>query len=158
MVNVLRSTSCIVLVLALSLVGSGCSGPVEGIDTPMTINGVEFKIVKAAYIKNPPVKFGEMDEVFKVNMVTTSGTGNPGEWDIWLTNSGGGTFKQGMSSAPSHPGVEPHQQYIWAFGVPRDSDSFTLHLPEDKTIVLDALIKAPPPTAKEKILTPDEEA
>ena len=124
-----------------------------------TVFGSDFGAnQQASYHKNATIKLGGMDEVFTVIMVVTSGTGKPQEWDVWLTNSRGGTFKPGMTSAPSHPGAEPPQEYRWSFGVPGDSDSFTLHLPEDKTIVLDALIKAPPPTAKEKILTPDEEA
>ena len=148
-----KSSTCLLFVLVLSLVGPGCSGPVEGIDTPMIVNGVEFRLVRASYNKNTNIKLGGMDEVFSVYMVVTSGTGNPSEWDIRLTNSKGSTFKPGVTSAPTHPGAEPHQEYRWSFGVPGDSDSFTLHLPENKTIVLDAPIKATPPAEKEKITT-----
>ena len=148
--------ACFLFVLALTLVGSGCSGPVAGIDTPIIVNDVEFKVVSAGYNERI-VSIGGMNKALVVRIEVISGAGNPIEWDIWLTNSKGGMFKPGFTSAPSHPGAEQHQEYLWGFGVSGDSDSFTLHLPEDKTIALDSLINAKAQAVTEQVSAEPEE-
>jgi len=127
---------CLVFALVLNLAGAGCSGPVAGIDDPIGVKSTEIQVVKAAFNENI-ASTGGMNKVVLVTIQVISGSQNPMDWDVWLTNQKGEKFTPGIKMGP-WPG-EQYLEYTWNFGVSEDSSSFTLHLPDDTTIALDSI-------------------
>jgi len=129
---------CIVTTLLLAAL-SGCSGPTAGIDSPITVSDTEFQVFYADFNKRI-ASIGEFDKVLLVKAEVLSGDADPLGWEVWITDENGRKFHPGIKMWPGTAGPNDNPTIVWNFGVSKDSKSFTLHLPGDKTIVLDSLI------------------
>jgi hypothetical protein len=147
-------TLCVPIIISI-LLAQGCGpGEIAGIDSPLTIGKARLYIMDAWV--NPNVSIGGSGNktimVQLININTESA--GFGSWDIWLTDENDARFDPGLvmpqtfkitnveGKLPDYlEANREYEQLIIGFGVTKESNTITLHLPQDNTIDIDSLLK-----------------
>ncbi len=127
---------CIVLLLAVSVVSCAKT---PGIDTSVTVSGVEFQLYSGFY--NEAIIPSDPDDVaLVVKGEVLSGTSELQEWEVWLTDENGRNSTPGSIMTRLSPNGNP--SISWVFYVTETHRSLTLYLPGGQTIQnVDSLIE-----------------
>jgi hypothetical protein len=125
--------------LLLNALGACRSGPIPGIDNPIDVEGMEFQLSSASY-NEAFILPDPNDIVVFVKGEVLSGEGNPGDWEVWVTDENGRKTTPHIVSAERDLNDNPIS-ISWGFDVSRTSRFLTLHLPGEQTIRFDSLIE-----------------
>ena len=143
---------CTLVLSILAIQGCG-PGEIAGIDTPLVIGDAQIYLMDAWV--NPNVSIGGSGNktvMVQLLNINTEPAGF-GSWDIWLTDNNNARFDPGIimpqtfrltnveGDLPDYlEANRDYEQLIIGFGVTKESNSITLHLPEDNTIDISSLL------------------
>ena len=132
-----KRATALIIVLALCLIIAGCArASIAGIDQPINVSGSDIQLVSAGYNANMIV-FGGKALVIEAEIL--SGDSDLSKMEVWLTDSAGNKSTPGMVLTGM---TNDNKRVIsWKFDVKENAKGLTLHLPEEKTVVVDSLIK-----------------